>query len=79
MKQSRGNFVRGILCLGVAGPTLFASTCAVNDPTSGGVLGICAPGFIDCVDTVVEDDGGAAGSACPIENPDCGDGTTGEP
>lgn len=76
MKRLRGNVVRRILCLGAAGPTLFATTCAVNDPTTGGALGMCAPGFPDCVDVVVDDGGNAAGSACPVENPDCGDGTT---
>lgn len=54
-----------------AGTTVLATTCAVQEDPSG-ILGICAPGIIDCVDVVVEDDG-AAGSACPVENPDCGD------
>jgi len=79
MNRLRRSFVRGMLCLCAAGPTLLATTCALPGGTSGGVLGVCAPGFPDCVDVVVEGDGNdPSGSTCPIDNPDCGDGTTAE-
>lgn len=69
MKGSLRRLIGSVLSA-AAGSTVLATNCIVEEDATKGI-GFCVPPIIDCVDTVVDTDG--SDSACPVDNPDCGD------
>ena len=70
MKRPTKKLVRSMFCVASVGSSMLATNCTLVEDLSG-ALGVCIEGVVDCVDTVVDDGGDAAGGTCPEGTPDC--------
>ena len=76
MRRSKKKLVRSILCLASVGSSVLVTNCTLDGGLPN-ILGICALGVFDCVDTVAGDGGGPSGATCTLDNPNCNDANLG--